>query len=151
MAKTKSTGAGVAKQRKVQREIDVAEKKKPAPKKSEKAIQAGTRKHPANPLPKQHQPKPGIEAKRKPAPRFRNPDYRGSGKLDGKVALITGGDSGIGRAVAVHFAREGADVAIVYLDAEQIDAEETRRVIKTEEGRRCLLLPGDVKDPAFCT
>src|SRR4051812_29541044 len=147
---SRKTAATVAKQRKVQREIDVAEKKKSASKKkSDKVIQAGARKHHENPMPKQHQAKPGIEAALKPRPQFRNPDYRGSGKLDGKVALITGGDSGIGRAVAVHFAREGADVAIVYLDAEQIDAEETRRVIKTEEGRRCLLIPGDVKDPQF--
>jgi FlaA1/EpsC-like NDP-sugar epimerase len=147
---SKKTAATVAKQRKVQREIDAAEKKtSSSKKKSEKAIQAGARKHHENPMPKQHQAKPGIEAKLDPRPQFRNPEYRGSGKLDGKVALITGGDSGIGRAVAVLFAREGADVAIVYLDVEQIDAEETKRVIEREEKRRCLLLPGDVKDPKF--
>jgi NAD(P)-dependent dehydrogenase (short-subunit alcohol dehydrogenase family) len=77
------------------------------------------------------------------------PRYRGSGKLDGKVALITGGDSGIGRAVAVLYAREGADVAIVYLDVEQPDAEETARAIEAE-GRRCLLIPGDVRSARFC-
>jgi NAD(P)-dependent dehydrogenase (short-subunit alcohol dehydrogenase family) len=147
---SRKTAATVAKQRKVQREIDVAEKKtSSSKKKSDKAIQAGARKHHENPMPKQHQTKPGIEAKLKPRPQFRNPDYRGSGKLDGKVALITGGDSGIGRAVAVLFAREGADIAIVYLDVEQIDADETKRVIEGEEKRRCLLLPGDVKDPKF--
>ncbi|HEV7571856.1 MAG TPA: SDR family NAD(P)-dependent oxidoreductase, partial [Thermoanaerobaculia bacterium] len=146
---SKKTAATVAKQKKVQREIDVAEKKSSSKKKSDKAIQTGARKHHENPMPKQHQAKPGIEAKLEPRPQFRNPEYRGSGKLDGKVALITGGDSGIGRAVAVLFAREGADVAIVYLDVEQVDAEETQRVIEREEKRRCLLLPGDVKDPQF--
>jgi NAD(P)-dependent dehydrogenase (short-subunit alcohol dehydrogenase family) len=150
-SRKKQTSATVAKARKVQSRIDAKEKKS-AKKKGggDKAVQAGTRKRPENPLPKQHQLKPGIEAELDPPPLFRNPDYRGSGKLDGKVALITGGDSGIGRAVAVLFAREGADVAIVYLDVEQVDAEETQRVIEEEEGRRCLLLPGDVKDPEFC-
>jgi NAD(P)-dependent dehydrogenase (short-subunit alcohol dehydrogenase family) len=149
---SRTTGATVARQRKVQREVEAVEKKKSGAKKkqSDKAVQAGTRKHPENPLPPQHQVKPGIEARLEPRPQFRNPDYRGSGKLEGKVALITGGDSGIGRAVAVLFAREGADVAIVYLDVEQVDAEETRRVVEREEKRRCLLIPGDVKDSGFC-
>jgi NAD(P)-dependent dehydrogenase (short-subunit alcohol dehydrogenase family) len=75
--------------------------------------------------------------------------YRAAGKLDGDVALITGGDSGIGRSVAVLFAREGADVAIVYLPEEQSDAEETARAVETE-GRRAVLIPGDVSDPEFC-
>lgn len=84
-----------------------------------------------------------------PEPRFEAPDYKGSGKLDGRVALITGGDSGIGRGVAVLYAREGADVAIVYLPEEQSDAEVTESAV-IAEGRRCLLLPGDVRDAAFC-
>jgi NAD(P)-dependent dehydrogenase (short-subunit alcohol dehydrogenase family) len=81
-------------------------------------------------------------------PQYQAPQYRGSGKLEGMAALITGGDSGIGRAVAVLFAREGADVAIVYLN-EHEDAEQTRRDVE-KEGRKCLLLPGNVKDTAFC-
>jgi len=84
-----------------------------------------------------------------PRPEYRAPRYNGSGKLAGKVALITGGDSGIGRAVAVLYAREGADVAIVYLPSEQADAEETRQAVE-REGRRCLLLPGDVSKSRFC-
>ena len=79
-----------------------------------------------------------------PRPQYEAPGYRGSGKLSGKVALITGGDSGIGRAVAVLYAREGANVAIVYLRAEQSDAEETRRACESE-GARVLLIPGDVR------
>jgi NAD(P)-dependent dehydrogenase (short-subunit alcohol dehydrogenase family) len=106
-------------------------------------------KEPRPPFPPQHQEKPGIESELDPRPRYRAPRYRGSGKLDGKVALITGGDSGIGRAVAVLYAREGADVAIVYLDVEQSDAEETKRAVE-KEGKEALLLPGDVSDPAFC-
>jgi NAD(P)-dependent dehydrogenase (short-subunit alcohol dehydrogenase family) len=83
-----------------------------------------------------------------PRPRSERPAYRGSGKLQDKAALITGGDSGIGRAVAILFAREGADIAVAYLN-EHADAEETKRLVE-EEGRRCLLLSGDVGDEAFC-
>lgn len=103
---------------------------------------------PKNPLPRQHQRKPGSEQQLDPRPQFMAPNYAGSGKLAGMSALITGGDSGIGRAVAVLFAREGADVAIVYL-CEDADAEETRDYVEGE-GRRCLLIRGDVRDPEFC-
>jgi NAD(P)-dependent dehydrogenase (short-subunit alcohol dehydrogenase family) len=116
--------------------------------KSTKTKRATTRK-PKPPFPAQHQKRPGIEAKMTPRPEFEAPDYKGSGKLDGRVSLITGGDSGIGRAVAVLYAREGADVAIVYLPEEQVDAEVTESAV-VAEGRRCLLIPGDVRDPEFC-
>ena len=112
------------------------------------AVQAGPRKYPENPLPRQHLVKPGLESELEPRPRFEAPDYRGSGKLEGRVALVTGGDSGIGRAVAVLFAREGADVAVAYLN-EHEDAEETKRFVE-KEGRRCILISGDVSDPGFC-
>ena len=92
--------------------------------------------------------KPGREAELELAPRFRAPDYRGSGKLQDFAALITGADSGIGRAVAVLFAREGADVAVAYHSSSD-DARETQRCVEAE-GRRCLLLQGDVKDSAWC-
>ena len=109
--------------------------------------QAGSREQPETPLPKQHLDKPGNEHDLALAPRFEAPHYKGSGKLDGMSALITGADSGIGRAVAVLFAREGADVAIAYLD-EHDDAKETARHVEAE-GRRAVLIPGDVRDPAF--
>src|SRR5690625_6065814 len=84
----------------------------------------------------------------RPRPEVIRESYKGSGKLDGKVALITGGDSGIGRAVAVHFAREGADVAIIYLEEDE-DAEETRKMVQ-EEGSECLLIRGDLRNKKFC-
>jgi NAD(P)-dependent dehydrogenase (short-subunit alcohol dehydrogenase family) len=104
---------------------------------------------PVPPFPRQHQEKPGIESKLDPLPRYQAEDYRAAGKLEGKVALVTGGDSGIGRAVAVLFAREGADVAIGYLAAERSDADETRRVIESH-GQKCLPIEGDLSDAKFC-
>ena len=99
--------------------------------------------------PQQQDQQPGLESAMTPAPEYIRPSYRGSGKLQGKVALITGGDSGIGRAVAVHFAREGASVALTYLPTEQDDATETERLVQAE-GTRCLLLTGDLRDAHFC-
>src|SRR4051812_27335422 len=104
---------------------------------------------PKSPMPEQHQERPGIEAKMTPRPEFIAPKYKGSGKLQDKAAIITGGDSGIGRSVAVLFAREGADVAIVHLPEEEVDARETAKWVE-KEGRKCLLIAGDVKDSAFC-
>jgi NAD(P)-dependent dehydrogenase (short-subunit alcohol dehydrogenase family) len=104
---------------------------------------------PKSPMPPQHQRKPGEEAKLNPRPRYEAPLYAGAGKLKEKVALITGGDSGIGRAVAVLFAREGADVAFTFLKEEKRDAEETKRAIEAE-GQRAIALSGDVRDPKVC-
>lgn len=98
----------------------------------------------------QKQPKPGLEARMNPNPEYIRKTYKSSGKLDGKIALITGGDSGIGRSVAVHYAHEGADVAIVYLsDLEKKDAKETKALVEAQN-RRCLLIKGDLRDEQFC-
>jgi NAD(P)-dependent dehydrogenase (short-subunit alcohol dehydrogenase family) len=141
------------KQRELQREQDRKDEAKSSQggakgKDEPKAVQAGPREQPELPMPAQHMEKPGVEADMALKPRFDAPDYRGSGKLKGMVALITGGDSGIGRAVAVLYAREGADVAIVYLNSHE-DAQETKRHVE-KEGRECLLIAGDVKDSKFC-
>jgi NAD(P)-dependent dehydrogenase (short-subunit alcohol dehydrogenase family) len=144
----KNTEPVAARQRKIQAQTDAADSQRKTKPASDQAVQTGRRKQPENPLPEQHLRKPGSEADLRPRPKFMAPDYRGSDKLQDMVALITGGDSGIGRSVAVLYAREGADVAIVYLNEDQ-DAEETRRCIEAE-GRRCVLIPGDVRDPAFC-
>ena len=137
----------------IQAQIDAQDRKKDrkkdrksAPKKAG-SMQAGTRAYP-NTFPAQHLKKPGLEADLKLAPMYQAPGYKGSGKLKDMAAIVTGGDSGIGRAVAVLYAREGADVAIVYLN-EHEDAEETRRAVEAE-GRRSILIPGDVADPSFC-
>ncbi len=112
------------------------------------AMQAGARRYPEPPFPKQHQAKPGVELKLSPSPMYEAPYYEGSNKLLDRVAIITGGDSGIGRAVAVLFAREGADVAILYLN-EHEDAKVTKQAVE-QEGRRCELISGDVSDRKFC-
>ena len=104
---------------------------------------------PKSPMPPQHQEKPGEEAKLKPRPKYEAPHYAGAGKLKEKVALVTGGDSGIGRAVAVLFAREGADVAFTFLKEEKRDAEETKRAIEAE-GQRAFPMIGDVRDSKVC-
>jgi NAD(P)-dependent dehydrogenase (short-subunit alcohol dehydrogenase family) len=135
-------------QRAIQAKIDRKAKSKAEPKSKKAAVQAGERPYPAPPYPRQHQRKPGSEARLDPAPRYEAPGYTGSGKLEGMVTLVTGGDSGIGRAVAVLYAREGADVAIVYL-SEHEDAEQTRQAVAAE-GQRCFVMAGDVTDPDFC-
>lgn len=99
-------------------------------------------------FPEQQQSQPGDEHKMRPEPEIIRDDYKGSEKLKDKVALITGGDSGIGRSVAVHFAREGAHVAIVYYNEDE-DAEKTRSLVE-KEGRKCLILEGDLKEEDFC-
>ena len=135
-------------ERAIQRKIDRSDKKNSGDKDESAAMQAGARVYPVPPLPDQHLRKPGLEADLELKPMYDAPHYKGSEKLLDKVALITGGDSGIGRSVAVLFAREGADIGLAYLD-EHEDAEETKQAVE-REGRRCILLPGDVADPEFC-
>jgi NAD(P)-dependent dehydrogenase (short-subunit alcohol dehydrogenase family) len=137
-------------ERDIQRVIDRADRARSAkkPKGRQAMPQTGARHYPVPPFPKQHLRKPGREADLKLQPMYDAPHYKGSEKLFNKVALITGADSGIGRSVAVLFAREGADVAVAYLDEHQ-DAAETKRAVE-REGRRCILVPGDVIDPKYC-
>jgi NAD(P)-dependent dehydrogenase (short-subunit alcohol dehydrogenase family) len=136
----------VPRQRKIQKQVARADARgRPE---STGAMQAGARLYPEPPFPKQHQLKPGIEARLNPQPMYDAPFYRGSDKLKNKIAIVTGADSGIGRAVCVLFAREGADIAALYL-AERQDAEITQRAVE-QEGRRCILLSGDVRKRAFC-
>ena len=137
----------VERQRSVQRQVARADRRH-AGKKKERPMQAGARRYPEPPLPRQGERKPGAERDIDPAPLYDAPFYLGSSKLHGKVALITGGDSGIGRAVAVLFAREGADVSIQYL-CEHADAEATGTAVEAE-GRRAILVPGDVSSRSFC-
>jgi len=142
-----SARAAVAQGRSIQAKIDREEAKRA--KRPERSLprQTGQRPYPSKFSP-QHQEKPGREADLDLKPMFEAPAYKGSEKLLDRVALITGGDSGIGRAVAVLFAREGADIAIAYLD-EHEDAEETKQAVEAE-GRRCIVFSGDVADPDFC-
>jgi len=141
-----STNA-LRRQRNIQQKIAKADKARPK-QEAKQAMQAGARKYPAPPFPKQHQRKPGSESNLVPLPLYDAPFYMGSGKLEKKVALITGADSGIGRAVAILFAREGADIAVAYL-SEHRDARITKEKVESE-GRRCLLIAGDVSSQKFC-
>jgi NAD(P)-dependent dehydrogenase (short-subunit alcohol dehydrogenase family) len=135
-------------QRAIQSRQDQQDAKRGPEQESKEPVQTGPQDQPVPPLPKQHLEKPGLEASMELKPRFMAEHYKGSGKLEGMSAIVTGGDSGIGRAVAVLYAREGADVAILYLN-EHEDAAETARCVEAE-GRRCLTIAGDVKDAAFC-
>jgi hypothetical protein len=143
-----SARSTAASHRSLQKDTEHRDDKRP-PLKAEKAMQAGAREYPAPPFPKQHQAKPGEERKLRPAPLYDAPYYQGSHKLKDKVALITGGDSGIGRAVAVLYAREGAHVAITHLPEEQPDADETKKAVEAA-GAKFLAIAGNLTDAAFC-
>ncbi len=151
MANSESKANPGSLQRDIQQPQDQRDRQRQAPngKSQDQApVQTTAHDYPTPPLPAQHSDQPGHEAQLQPKPEFLAPNYGGSGKLAGMVAIITGGDSGIGRAVAVLYAREGADVAIIYLN-EHDDANQTKRYVEAE-GQSCMLLPGDVRDLAFC-
>jgi len=134
-------------ERQIQAAIDAKAGKGDDDEKQGGAVQAGARHYPEPPFPRQHQTKPGNEAALDPAPMYDAPFWKGSGKLEGFAAIITGADSGIGRSVAVLFAREGCDIVICHLD-EDGDAAATKAAVEAE-GRRAIVLKGDVADPAF--
>jgi len=147
-SRDKDADATARRQRELQHQQDKRDAQPTARGKPDQAAQPGSQRQPEPPQPAQHQQKPGRESDLHPAPRYTAPNYHGSAKLDGKVALITGGDSGIGRAVAVLYAREGANVAVVYLN-EDDDAAATRAAVEAE-GTQCITISGDVRDPQFC-
>ncbi|MBX9458677.1 MAG: SDR family oxidoreductase [Rhizobium sp.] len=137
----------IEEQRSIQREISKADEQDNKQGR-DGAMQAGARSYPEPPFPEQHQAKPGTERTLDPVPMYDAPFYKGSEKLKDKVAIITGGDSGIGRSVAILYAREGADVVICHLGEDQ-DARDTKAAVENE-GRQCLVSRGDVSDPAYC-
>jgi NAD(P)-dependent dehydrogenase (short-subunit alcohol dehydrogenase family) len=154
MTNTKDRGsaaqveATAAQQKSIQSRQDQADAQNKPKQEKDQAVQTGGPEQPAPPMASRHLSKPGNEADMALKPRFLAEAYLGSGKLQGMTAIVTGGDSGIGRAVAVLFAREGADIAVLYLN-EHEDAEETRRWVEAE-GQRCIVISGDVKDEEFC-
>ena len=145
-SKRAATASAVQQGERIQAKIDRGDQAKHVSK-PKGPTQAGTRAYPDS-FPAQHLKKPGLEKDLKLPPMYEAPGYKGSGKLQDMTAIITGGDSGIGRAVAVLYAREGADVAVVYL-SEHEDAEVTKKAVEAE-GRRCILMAGDVADAVFC-
>jgi NAD(P)-dependent dehydrogenase (short-subunit alcohol dehydrogenase family) len=147
-ANVKSVKRTVTQQRRIQQQVARADRRSGRARESSRAMQAGARLYPQPPFPRQHQVKPGIEAQLNPPPMYDAPFYRGSDKLKDKVAIVTGADSGIGRAVSLLFAREGADIVALYL-SEREDAEATQRAVELE-GRQCVLMAGDVRRRSFC-
>jgi NAD(P)-dependent dehydrogenase (short-subunit alcohol dehydrogenase family) len=132
----------------IQNQVRAADQARP-PEEMKSAMQAGARHYPEPPFPTEALEKPGLETSQTLAPMYDAPFWQGSGKLQNKIAIITGADSGIGRAVAILFAREGADIAILHLPDEQEDADTVRQAVESE-GRRAITIAGDVTDRAYC-